>query len=99
MNRHSGLAFLLFPTLLGCVETTDQLPDLTPIGAAGQEQVCAAAYADRLGLPMSAIRVNGSDTSPVGNSVYFLQTADRTQSANCEITDNGIIVALTSTRG
>ena len=86
-------------TLSSCIETDTQLPDMIPIGAAGQQEVCASYFADELGVPMSFIRVNGSSTSVVGNSVYFLQTYDGRRSAACEITDNGIIVSLTRTRG
>ncbi|MCA0946773.1 hypothetical protein LCM08_17780 [Salipiger pacificus] len=81
--------------LAGCVETSDDLMGTTtPIGADGQDQVCASRLADELDVPMSAIRVNSRDTSPVGNSVVFVQATDDSSSASCEITDGGTIVGF-----
>jgi hypothetical protein len=92
------LATLLGATALtGCVETVDQLPDRVPVGSAGQEQVCAAAFADQLNVPMSSIRVNGRDISPSGNAVIFLQSADLFSRANCEVNSVGNVIAIVST--
>ncbi|MBF9058436.1 hypothetical protein HKCCSP123_04500 [Rhodobacterales bacterium HKCCSP123] len=100
---------LALPILAGCVETAgplpdripvggiSQLPDRVPVGADGQEQVCAAAFADQRGLPISAIRVNGRDTAPSGNTVVFLQTADLFSRATCEVNDFGNVLSIVST--
>jgi len=88
---------LAMPLLAGCVETAGPLPDAVPVGVEGQEQACAAAFADQLGVPMSAIRVNGRDTSPSGNTVVFLQSADLASRANCEVSDFGNVLSLVST--
>lgn len=77
--------------LAGCVEETGMSG---PIGVMGQEQACAGQFADMVGTPMSNIRTNGRDTSPAGNTVVFLQTADLGMSAICEIDDFGNVVEL-----
>lgn len=69
------------------------------IGIAGQEQARAGAFAMMLDVPMSAVRVNGHDTSPAGNTVIFLQTADDAHSANCEVDDTGEVVEIVRTGG
>ena len=81
----------------GCVETGTQLPDMMPVGAAGQEQACAAAYADQLGMRMSSIRVNGRDTAANGNDVFFLQSANLVNRATCEVNDYGNVMSIVST--
>jgi len=88
---------LTMPVLAGCVETAGQLPDMTPVGIDGQEQVCAAAFADQLGVPMSSIRVNSRDVSPSGNSIFFMQSADLVSRANCEVNSVGNVISLVST--
>ena len=111
MTRFKTAACLaaLVPVLLGgCVvvstqpdmipvETATQLPDMIPVASVGQEQVCAAAWADRLGVPMSAIRANGTDTAPNGNTVVFLQTADLASRATCEVNAVGNVMNIIST--
>lgn len=97
MPKKSAILMMVFPLLAGCVETAGQLPDRLPVGFEGQEQVCAAAFADRLGVPMSAIRVNGRDTSVNGNTVIFLQSADLASRANCEVNAYGNVLSLVTT--
>lgn len=75
--------------LAACVE--DDMSG--PISGAGQEQACASAFADRVGVPMSAIRTNSQDVRD-GNSVYFMQTADLNHRANCEVDSSGYVVSL-----
>lgn len=97
MLKKLTTTLLALPVLTGCVETAGQLPDRIPVGVDGQEQVCAAAFADQLGTPVSSIRVNGRDTSPSGNTVVFLQSADLAARANCEVNDFGNVLSLVST--
>ena len=100
MRAPKNICFLVagFAFLAGCVEdTAGQLPDRIPVGATGQEQACAGAWASQLGVPMSSIRVNGRDTSPSGNSVIFLQSANLVNRANCEVNDYGNVLSLVST--
>ena len=97
MRKNRYFLLFILPMLAGCLETTEQRPDGMPIGVIGQEQACAGAFADRLGVPMSAIRVNGRDTSPNGNTVVFLQSADLTARANCEVDDYGNVRNLVTT--
>lgn len=79
--------------LAGCVE--DGMD--SPISAVGQEQACAGRFADEIGLPMSAIRTNSTD-SRNGNAVIFMQTSDGASRANCEVDATGMVVALDVTR-
>ncbi len=97
MLKQLTATLLSLPVLAGCVETAGQLPDQVPVGVDGQEQACAAAFAERLGVPFSSIRVNGRDTSPAGNTVVFLQTADLVSRANCEVNDFGNVLSIVST--
>ncbi len=97
MSKKLLVALAAVPILAACVETADQLPDRVPVGVGGQEQACAGAWADQLGVPMSSIRVNGRDTSPAGNTVVFLQTADLVSRANCEVNDFGNVLSIVST--
>ena len=97
MLKQAAATLLALPLLAGCVETVGQLPDRVPVGADGQERVCAAAFADQLGTPISSIRVNGRDTSPSGNTVIFLQSTDLAARANCEVNDFGNVLSLVST--
>lgn len=97
MSKKIFAIVLTLPLLSGCVETAGQLPDYMPVGVDGQEQACAGAFAERLGVPMSSIRVNGRDTSPSGNTVVFLQSANLASRANCEVNDYGNVLSLVST--
>lgn len=97
MPRKLVAVALSLPLLSGCIETAGQMPDRIPVGIDGQEQVCAAAFADQLGVPMSSIRVNSRDVSPSGNSVIFMQTADLVSRANCEVNSVGNVLSLVTT--
>jgi hypothetical protein len=97
MRKNRYFLLLSLPLLGGCLQTTEQLPAGMPIGVVGQEQACAGALADRLGVPMSAIRVNGRDRAPNGNTVVFLQSADLRARANCEVDDYGNVRDLVMT--
>lgn len=68
------------------------------VGIEGQEQACAGEYGMMLDVPMSAIRVNGHDESPAGNTVIFLQTSDDVHSANCEVDDAGNVIEIVRTQ-
>ncbi len=70
-----------------------------PVGIAGQEQACAGEFSMMFHAEMSSVRVNGHDESPTGNTVVFLQTADGTHQANCEVDDFGNVVEMVRTGG
>ena len=80
-------------TLAGCVE--DGMDG--PISGMGQEQACAGRFSEEIGVPMSEIRTNSTDMRN-GNTVYFMQTADGSSRANCEVDASGYVVALNVTR-
>jgi hypothetical protein len=93
MRLAVGASALLALVVTGC-EGAPATSDRQPVGADGQDQICAARLAEALDLPLSSTRVNARDTAPSGNSVVFVQTADGSARANCEITDFGDIVSF-----
>lgn len=98
VNRETNMKLAL-KILVGVAAVLPQaLAAQDTVGIAGQEQACAGEYGMMLDVPMSDIRVNGHDTSPAGNTVVFLQTADDAHSANCEVDDYGNVVAIERTR-
>lgn len=61
---------------------------------AERERTCRSAYAERLGLPMSAIEVGRRTGGADGGAVYAMQTVDGLASAACRLGADGRVLGI-----